>query len=322
MSGLAGAAVWVAAGTVAAGAAAATAHGLYEVAVASGVPIPIAWLYPLITDGLALVAYSAAANLTGPRRSHAWAVVVLAAGLSGLAQATYLAAPVQTAPVALRVGVGAWPAIAGATAAHLLHLLSRTGTRTAALPVHPTQTHPVRPAAPADPSAARQAARTDPAPASRAVSPTQQVPHSSAGEPGSGHTGARPNGVPPAGSAADPTRQPATETADLTRQLPAEAADLARPPLAEAVAYASTAPEPLARPRATRPTRTDAELLAVLAGRPGPISVRAAARELGCGVDRARRLLTQAGLRPDQSNVATHDLPNQEGPTTAGPDDH
>ena len=51
-----------------------------------------------------------------------------------------------------------------------------------------------------------------------------------------------------------------------------------------------------APPRPGRAARTDAELLAVLAGRTGPVGVRAAARELGCGVNRARRLLRQAGL--------------------------
>jgi hypothetical protein len=51
---------------------------------------------------------------------------VLAAGLSGLAQAVYLAggiAQTTTAPVGLRFGVGAWPAIAAALTAHLLHLI-------------------------------------------------------------------------------------------------------------------------------------------------------------------------------------------------------
>ena len=42
--------------------------------------------------------------------------------------------------------------------------------------------------------------------------------------------------------------------------------------------------------------RTDAELLAVLAECRGPLGVRAAARQLGCGTRRARRLLAQAGL--------------------------
>jgi hypothetical protein len=117
--------IWLPGLAVALGAAVATAHGLYEVAVAARVPGGIAWLYPLITDGLALVAYAATARLTGPAARYAWAVVVTAAGLSGLAQAAYLAGgpTVDVAP-ALRFGVGAWPAVAAAVVAHLLYLLA------------------------------------------------------------------------------------------------------------------------------------------------------------------------------------------------------
>jgi hypothetical protein len=50
------------------GTIAATAHGLYEVAIAAQVPPAIAWLYPVITDGLALVAYASAARLQGPEQ--------------------------------------------------------------------------------------------------------------------------------------------------------------------------------------------------------------------------------------------------------------
>lgn len=117
--------VWLPGLAVAAGAAAATAHGLYEVAVASRVPAGIAWLYPLITDGLALVAYAATARLTGSAARYAWTVVVVAAGLSGLAQAIYLAADetLEASP-AVRFGIGAWPAVAAAVVAHLLYLLT------------------------------------------------------------------------------------------------------------------------------------------------------------------------------------------------------
>jgi Protein of unknown function (DUF2637) len=121
--------VWGAGLVVALGAGVATAHGLYEVAIAAGVPPMIAWLYPLITDGLALVAYAATARLTVRGRGYAWTVVVLAAGLSGLGQASYLAGGVATAPVALRFGVGAWPAIAAAIVAHLVYLLGGHGER-------------------------------------------------------------------------------------------------------------------------------------------------------------------------------------------------
>ena len=118
--------IWAPGLAVAIGAAAATAHGLYEVAVAARVPAGIAWLYPLITDGLALVAYTATARLDGRAARYAWAVVVIAAGLSGLAQAAFLAGQggEVEAPAVLRFGVGAWPAVAAAIVAHLLYLLA------------------------------------------------------------------------------------------------------------------------------------------------------------------------------------------------------
>src|SRR4051794_27219456 len=117
--------LWLPGLAVALGAAAATAHGLYEVALAAAVPAGIAWLYPLITDGLALVAYGATSRLTGSAARYSWAVVVTAAGLSGLAQAIYLASSATlNATPALRFGIGAWPAVAAAVAAHLLYLLA------------------------------------------------------------------------------------------------------------------------------------------------------------------------------------------------------
>ena len=133
-------AIWAAGLTVAAGAAAATAHGLYQVAAAATVSVSIAWLYPLITDGLAMVAYAATARLHDRGRRYAAGIVVLAAGLSGLAQAVYLAGGLNhtsAAPAGLRFGVGAWPAIAAALTAHLLHLI---GTDTARQITEPATT--------------------------------------------------------------------------------------------------------------------------------------------------------------------------------------
>jgi hypothetical protein len=115
--------VWVAGLVVALGAGVATAHGLYEVAIAAGTPRVLAWLYPLITDGLALVAYATTTRLAVSGRRYAWSVVVIAAGLSGLTQAGYLAGGVAQAPPVLRFAIGAWPAIAAAIVAHLLYLL-------------------------------------------------------------------------------------------------------------------------------------------------------------------------------------------------------
>jgi len=119
-------AVWTAALVVASGAGVATAHGLYQVAAGAGVPPVVAWLYPLITDGLALVAYAATARLQHAPRRYAAGIVIAAAGLSGLAQAVYLAGALDRAgpaPAGLRFGVGAWPAVAAALTAHLLHLI-------------------------------------------------------------------------------------------------------------------------------------------------------------------------------------------------------
>lgn len=139
------AAIWLPGLAVALGAAVATAHGLYEVAYAARVPAGIAWLYPLITDGLALVAYAATARLHGSAARYAWSVVVLAAGLSGLAQAVFLASgsAVDASP-ALRFGVGAWPAVAAAIVAHLLYLLATDGPADAAdrLDVHDVKPGP------------------------------------------------------------------------------------------------------------------------------------------------------------------------------------
>ncbi len=130
----AAAALWMPAGAVAIAAAAASAHGLYEVALAARVPTPVAVLYPLITDGLALVAYAATTRLAARARRYAWSVVLTAAGLSGLAQAVYLADGVRSAPAVLRFGIGAWPAIAAAVVAHLVFLLA-THTRAEATAV-------------------------------------------------------------------------------------------------------------------------------------------------------------------------------------------
>jgi hypothetical protein len=163
--------VWAAGLVVALGAGVATAHGLYEEALAAGTPRVLAWLYPLITDGLALVAYATTARLTNHGRSYAWTVVVIAAGLSGLTQASYLAGGVASAPTALRFAIGAWPAIAAAIVAHLLYLLGShhppahppKGFPEAVEPVSAAPAHPAPQALPV-PKAAPSAAFT-PSPA-------------------------------------------------------------------------------------------------------------------------------------------------------------
>jgi hypothetical protein len=164
--------VWAAGLVVALGAGVATAHGLYEVALAAGTPRVLAWLYPLITDGLALVAYATTTRLAESGRRYAWTVVVIAAGLSGLTQASYLAGGVASAPPPLRFAIGAWPAIAAAVVAHLLYLLSGDHPPTphsevatdAPLPVAAAPVQPAPPALPV-PNAAPFPALTSPPPA-------------------------------------------------------------------------------------------------------------------------------------------------------------
>ena len=157
--------LWLPGLAVALGAAAATAHGLYEVALAAAVPSGIAWLYPLITDGLALVAYGATARLSGSAARYAWAVVVVAAGLSGLAQAAFLASgATHNASPVLRFGIGAWPAIAAAVAAHLLYLLASPPESTTVTVQPPSNRPAVHSESPAALNPADRPARPTPAP--------------------------------------------------------------------------------------------------------------------------------------------------------------
>ncbi len=169
--------VWLAGLAVALGAGVATAHGLYEVALAAGTPKGLAWLYPLITDGLALVAYATTARLADHGRRYAWTVVVAAAGLSGLTQASYLAGGVAAAPPALRFAIGAWPAIAAAIVAHLLFLLGTHnqppskpgGSAGGPLPGAATLADPVSPARPPLPQAVTSSSTALPQPTRRAA---------------------------------------------------------------------------------------------------------------------------------------------------------
>ncbi|GAA0628303.1 hypothetical protein GCM10009547_34930 [Sporichthya brevicatena] len=105
-------------------AAIATSHGVFEVVRACGVPAGMAALYPVITDGLALVGYACAVRISTGHRRWAWTVVIVAAGLSGIAQAAFLGGGLEQPPAWLRFGVGAWPAIAAALTAHLLFLMA------------------------------------------------------------------------------------------------------------------------------------------------------------------------------------------------------
>jgi hypothetical protein len=142
--------VWPWAALVTVGGVIATAHGLYVAATEAGQPDVVAVLYPLIIDGLALVAYVATRRLSSA--VYPWLVVVIAAGLSGLAQGVNLAKGEEPWTVEwwLRFGVGAAPAVAALTAAHLLWLVGRPRVETGDREDAPTYAdgpgdHPVSP---------------------------------------------------------------------------------------------------------------------------------------------------------------------------------
>jgi hypothetical protein len=124
------AALWLPGLAVALGAAVATAHGVHEVALAAAVAAGIAWLYHLITEGLALVAYGATCRLIGSAARYARAVAVIAAGLSGLASRLprLRRHPGRLPNTSFRIR--AWPAVAAAVAvaAHLLYPLTAHGS--------------------------------------------------------------------------------------------------------------------------------------------------------------------------------------------------
>jgi hypothetical protein len=345
--------VWAAGLLVALGAGVATAHGLYEVATAARVPAAIAWLYPLITDGLALVAYAATARLGDRGRGYAWSVVVLAAGLSGTAQASYLAGGVTGAPpAALRFGVGAWPAVAAAIVAHLLHLL---GTATAPGPALTATVQPTGPAAAAPP-----VAPPAPVPAELPAPPAVVVPPSApGGAPAVPDSPARaemsappPVPMPPGAPGGTPATSATPARAEMSAPppLPASPGTLGGTPVVSATAVPADISVPPAVPvpprppggtpaagipGPTQPVRdtgpqhgtaggrrtpkyTDAEVLARLAGRTAPVSVNAAVREFECGPDRARRLLARAGLLaprdPAPSGATKRPQPPSTGP--------
>jgi len=203
--------VWWGVLAVAACGVVATAHGLFAVAVVSGVGAPVACLYVPITDGLALVAYASTGRLTGWDRGYAWLIVVVAAGLSGLAQAVNLAG-LGEVDWRLRFGVGYWPAVAVAVAAHLLWLVGRPG------PVRALVAEPVaspsselgepatEPGGEPAPSPAREPERAHPVSPSE---PTSEPPcEPSASPPGEPHRA-------PLASPAEPASEPPGEPAAM-----------------------------------------------------------------------------------------------------------
>lgn len=96
---------------VAAAAAVATFHGAERAAAAGGVAWGITLLYPVMLDGLAVLAFRQIASSDGWRRVFAWFVMLAAAGASGSAQAYVHAKGRHGGDALLGLGMGAAPAL-------------------------------------------------------------------------------------------------------------------------------------------------------------------------------------------------------------------
>lgn len=121
----------------------------------------------------------------------------------------------------------------------------------------------------------------------------------------------------PVRAPAAPVTRPRTDPAPVRREPAADTADPVHPAAVRTGTPAPARKTVAAGTRtASRTPRPDAELLAVLSypelvprDGDGTVPVRRAARELGCGVDRARKLLAQAGLLASGTDEDTAHLP-------------
>lgn len=96
---------------------------LEDLAVRSGVPASQAWVWPLIVDGLVLVATVAIDGLKS-HRWYAWSLLAAGAVLSLTANALH-ATYTGELPIAVRILVGSVPALCLLASVHLMFLLSR-----------------------------------------------------------------------------------------------------------------------------------------------------------------------------------------------------
>lgn len=116
---------------------------LRDLAERSGVPTGQAWVWPLIVDGLVLVATVAVVALD-EHRWYAWALLGIGASLS-LAGNSLHATYTGELPVAVRILVAAVPPLSLLAVTHLTYLLARRHAPTLDSVVEPTATEGVRP---------------------------------------------------------------------------------------------------------------------------------------------------------------------------------
>lgn len=168
-------------GIVAGCAALATFHGAQHAAGEGGASYYTNLLYPVMADGLAVIAFRKSRELDGWRRIVAWLVVIGCAGASGTAQAYVLAAGKTGGAAALAAGVGAFPAVAVLLATIVQSLRSGPHQRASsagdvARAVDDVAGGTATPASPADPDPEPEAKPAAPPPAAPAPPATPAAP--------------------------------------------------------------------------------------------------------------------------------------------------
>ncbi|KQU44190.1 hypothetical protein ASG84_12765 [Rhodococcus sp. Leaf278] len=116
---------------------------LRDLAERSGVPTDQAWVWPLIVDGLVLVATVAVVALD-ERRWYAWTLLGIGASLS-LAGNSLHATYTGELPVAVRILVAAVPPLSLLAVTHLTYLLAHRATPAVASISESTTIERVRP---------------------------------------------------------------------------------------------------------------------------------------------------------------------------------
>lgn len=153
---------------------------LVDLALRAGYWEPIAVAWPLIIDGLALIAHRASRSLTGWRRVYAWLLLLGATCVSIVAAGASALLPQGALPPLAAAIVFALPPVCLLAAQHLAHLMrdehrdAPTATVVATRPANATP-HPTRAMEPAD--APRRAAAPRRTHADDAVSPATAVTH-------------------------------------------------------------------------------------------------------------------------------------------------
>lgn len=172
---------------------------LRDLAISSGVPEQLAFIWPLIVDGFIVVATAAAYELKG-RRSvswYPWSALIVFSAISVTGNALHATDPTRdlTVPIAVASAVSSVPAIALLVASHLLVVMASASTAERHRPADDDASPPAAvetsraretPQVPVEYDAVVVAAETVAASTSNELVPTTPVPVSSPAPTGAG----------------------------------------------------------------------------------------------------------------------------------------